>query len=478
MTHRYSNSLYALLTPVLPQRNSVPPLSVVSELEPPPSYEPDSPLKHKRAISSPPAALPPVAAAPTQHHLRSVTALVQHGKQPSTVFAPVHSDEALSTLPAATPLNPSLSSSALTAAASSPPSLSALSTSFHSLVLQLHNRWLQQHAVNTTNNTLHAFNFILHYASISRTVALHRQQHQLQQQLQQHTQLLSAMEDRVAEAEGAVGQLMYSMERVTEDAVAQRQKLSSLQHEVQQQRDRVAAAMEQYEAKLAEQSELLEQQQRSLERLLLVRLRLDFGVDAVIVALAFYLARLPLLRALLFTVAKQALPMRGRGVPVSGTLSTRGRRELVVGVGQLLVFSAVVARARSWAVEKGLHNTVGSYTRYAAMALQTVQAAAYRVAERDEQGAGVDLAGIGEASEADSERVRPAVAQPAAAARPSSGEATGSAGVVLGLAGDAVTGLVSSVGSTVVSAASLVGRLLTFGVADAEQQTEQRRAQP
>ena len=192
------------------------------------------------------------------------------------------------------------------------------------------------------------------------------------------------MEDRVADAEGAVGQLVYNMERMTEDAVLQQQNLSVLQHEVQQQRNRVAAAMEQYEAKLAEQADMLEQQQRSLERLLLVRLRLDFGVDAVIVALAFYLARLPLLRLLLYTVARQAVPVRVAGVSgVSGRLSVRGRRDLMVGVGQLVVFTAVVARARSWAVEKGLHNMVGSYSRYAAMALQTAQAAAYRLAEGD-----------------------------------------------------------------------------------------------
>ena len=357
MAHRYSSSLYALLNPILPERATTPSLSSVNDFEPPPSYETHSSTKHQRTASSTPAAaLIPFAPATPQHH-RTATAMTQPDKQMSLITLSEHEDN---TLPLHSPLSkslaPPLSSSALAVGPTPHADVSSLSASFHSLVSQLHNRWMQQHAINTTNNTLHAFNFILHYASISRTVTLHKQQQHLQQQLQQHSRLLAVMEDRVAEAEGAVGQLAHSMERMTEDAVMQQQSLTLLQDEVQQQRERVAEAMEMYEAKLAEQAEMMERQERSLERLLLVRLRLDLGVDAVIVALAFYLARLPILRLVLYTVARQALPARVAGLSAGGggsRLSVRGRRDLVVGVGQLVIFAAVVARARSWAVEKG-----------------------------------------------------------------------------------------------------------------------------
>ena len=494
MTHLYTNSLYALLNP---QRLGLP-LSVLTEVEPPPSYETHSPTKHKRAISSPPAAAPTSTAAP-QHH-RALTTLPQQETHLSPSTASQYDGTSLqSQSPSAIALSTGHSPSGLAASLPSPPlDVTSLSASFHSLVVQLHHRWLQQHAINTTNNTLHAFNFILHYASISRNVALHKQQQHLQHQLQQHTQLLSAMEDRVAEAEGAVGQLTDNMERMTEDAMVQQQNLSLLQDEVQQQRERVAAAMEVYEAKLAEQAELMEQQQRSLERLLLVRLRLDFGVDAVIVALAFYLARLPLLRLLLHTVARQAVPVRVGGLGArGGRLSVRGRRDLVVGVGQLVIFGAVVARARSWAVEKGLHNMVGSYSRYAAMALQTMQAAASRMAEKDDdRKAGVELLERVEAENDDehSKQLQPVSAESflprAGAARPvtpprplsasvpssrlSSGGSDSPATVALGLAGEAVTGVVSSVGSTVLSAGQLVGRLLTFGIDASDEAREQQ----
>ena len=503
MAHRYSNSLYALLSPMLPQRVSLPPLSVFNEAEPPPSYEPTSPVKHKRAISSPPAALPaPSAAAALQQHQRAVTTLSAPATHigASSAAASQHDDITLSQqLPSSTVLASSPSSSTLTTGLPSPHTdVASLSASFHSLVLQLHHRWLQQHAVNTTNNTLHAFNFILHYASISRTVTVHKQQQHLQQQLHQHTQLLAAMEDRVAEAEGAVGQLAHSMELMTEDAAVQHQQLSQLQVEVQQQRERVADAMEMYEAKLAEQAEMMERQERSLERLLLVRLRLDFGVDAVIVALAFYLARLPLLRLLLFTVARQALPVRVQGLSGSvGGLSVRGRRELVVGVGQLVVFAAVVARARSWAVEKGLHNMVGSYSRYAAMALQTMQAAAYRMAEKqDDMRASEEMPDKAEVAEKAEPHLKvlqaPAVElprRPAGSARPaspthrssavalSSSASDSPAAVALSLAGGAVTDVVSSVGSTVFSAGQLVGRLLTFGSGAPDELKQPQRQQ-
>ena len=470
MTHRYSNSLYALLTPLLAQRLSLPPLSVLNDAEPPPSYEPHSPTKHKRAVSSPSAAVvtsvPPIT---TQHH-RALTTLPE---QPAMVSQPAATHHAValqsSQAQSSTSLTAPTTSSGLTP---SQLDVNSLSTSFHSLVLQLHNRWLQQHSINTTNNTLHAFNFILHYASISRTVTLHKQQHQLQQQLHQHTQLLATMEDRVAEAESTVGQLTHHMERMAENGLAQQQNLSLLQHEVAEQRERVAQAMAEYETKLAEQAESMQRQERSLERLLLVRLRLDFGVDAVIVALAFYLARLPLLRLLLFTVARQALPVRAPGVRgAAGVLSVRGRRELAVGVGQLVIFGAVVARARSWAVEKGLHNTVGTYSQYAAMAVQTMQAAAYRISEQkhDPQGQNSDLSS---SVQPDSQLVPP---QPASAggapvsparplsSRPFSESADSRAAVALHLAGDAVSGVVSSVGSTMLGAGHLVGRLLSFG---------------
>ena len=499
MTHRYSNSLYALLSPVLPQRVSLPPLlSVLNEVEPPPSYEPHSPIKHQRTASSPPTAFlatsAPAAPAAAQHHRALTAASPQQDKQILSTTVSQHDDsQSALQAPSSTALAPPLSSSSLTTSLPPPhPDISSLSASFHLLVVQLQNRWLEQHAINTTNNTLHAFNFILHYASISRTVTLHRQQQHLQQQLHQHTQLLAVMEDRVAEAEGAVGQLTHSMERMTEDAVVQQQNLSLLQDEVQLQRDRVATAMELYEAKLAEQGEMMERQERSLERLLLVRLRLDFGVDAVIVALAFYLARLPILRLLLYTVARQALPVRVEGLSGTGGLSVRGRRDLAVGVGQLMVFAAVVARARSWAVEKGLHNMVGSYSRYAAMALQTVQAAAYRIAEKDDDGrAGAEMTSAKfEKVELENALPRRSSLEPpslpviptrplSAAAPPSrlSAGAVGSPAVVaLSLAGDAVTGVVSSVGSTVLGAGQLVGRLLTFGTdAPDEVREEQQR---
>ena len=130
---------------------------------------------------------------------------------------------------------------------------------------------------------------------------------------------------------------------------------------------------------------------------------------------------------------------------------------------------------------------VGSYSRYAAMALQTMQAAAYRMAEKnDDRKVSTKALQEAEAAEAANRALQPssasvhniAPARPmsvASSPRPSSAVSEGPAAVALGLAGDAVTGVVSSVGSTVVGAGHLVGRLLTFGVVDSDEFSPQRR---
>ena len=409
---------------------------------------------HKHATPSPLTYLtaPP---SPTHHSLvRSSSPSL-----PTSASCPV-SPAAHQLVPSS--FHPSLLSSSKSSS-SSPISLHSVATTLSHL---LHANALQheeQAAINATSNTLHTFHFLVSYAHMSHTRTLEHRQRRMADQLESGKRLLADLTLRLADQEALVHRLESDVDCLAEDARAQRDKWAQLSLEVDSQKEAVRLAMAAYDSRMQAQEAQLRAQEERLERLLLVRFRLDAAVDVAIVAAALYLSRLGLVRLLLRAVAVRAV-----GVGVAGA---RTKREALAGAAQLLVFTVLVRRARAWAVEHGVHHTVGSYSAYGQWLLTSVQAAAYRVVEGKPQpqepsppypnaeGAGEARAENGKVEEGKALVALPPPYEKVGVEE----EGSGPAGVVLAAAGDVVGGVISGAGQAAVEAGRLLGSLLSFG---------------
>ena len=372
----------------------------------------------------------------------------------------------LSALPPASYLShsSSFSGSASSSLSSSNPSLQSVVLAVRHL---LHHSELQQAAqqrINSTNSALHAFNFLLNYASLSHTASLHRQQREMREEVARARSVLVVMERRLREQESVVLTMSNEVGELAEEVREQRERCQQMEADVAAQTEVVRAGLQRYDERMQRQEEQLKQQEGRLERLLLIRFRLDAGVDAVIVAVALAVSRLRLLNALLTAIAVRTFPS-----PASGSVYSlefgqlRRRRGALIGVCQLLVFALLVQRSRAWAVESGLHNMVGSYSQYGRWLLQTMQAACYRVGEQKD---GQQQQLQDEASKQPS--------MPSASSPDAEVAAAGAGGGAVG--GAAAGGVLSVVGQTALSAGSWLGSLLTSSSSDGSGKQLQGRA--
>ena len=341
--------------------------------------------------------------------------------------------------------------------------MQSLSHTLHQLLHFTAHHAAHQTSVNSTQNTLHAFHFLVHYAHLSQTRALQQRQQSMLEQIEAGKRLLSELMGRLEHAEGQVRQLEVEVGGLGEEVKEQREKCARLSEEVEVQKEVVRQGMELYDQRMAQQEQQLRAQEEKLERLLLVRFRIDAGVDAAIVAVAFYLSRVRALHFLLHLIASRTFP--------ASTRQSRTKRDALMGAGQLLLFAFVVQRARTWAVDNGIHHTVGSYSAYGQWLLTTLQAACYRAADKkpqpiqplnsspqaevqkEEQSEGRAIAEAKQLRE-DDEPLLPPYRRDE--------DAAGTAGVVLSAAGDVVGGALSGVSQAVVEAARLVGSLLSI----------------
>ena len=341
-----------------------------------------------------------------------------------------------------------------------------MSLTLQQLLQRAQHQQAEQAAINATNNSLHAFSFLVHYAHLSQTRAVEQRQRFLADEVERGRALLVDMVRRLGEQEALVRRLEQEVGELSDDVLMQRERWTQLHEEVELQKEVVRQGMARYEERMAAQEEQLLAQQERLERLLLVRFRLDAAVDASILAFAFYLARLGVLRLLFRGVASRAVPWSVPGA--------RSKRTALVGVGQLLVFALLVERARTWAVENGVHHTVGSYTAYGQWLLTTAQAALHRAAtDKKSAEQPSDIALSVTVGERKSEGELKAAADTALVPSPSpmdvnGGVAESSGGVVLSAAGDAMSRMLSSVGQAVTEAGRLVGSMLSFGDPEAD----------
>ena len=349
-------------------------------------------------------------------------------------------------------------------------SVQSLSQTLHQLLHFTAHQHAEQASVNSNQNTLHAFHFLVHYAHLSQTRALQRRQQSMLEQLEVGKRLLSELVGRLEEAEGQVRALELEVGGLGEEVKEQKDKCARLSAQVEVQKEVVRQGMELYEQRMQQQELQLQAQEHKLERLLLVRFRLDAGVDAAILAAAFYLSRLRVLHLLFQLLASRTVP--------SSMPHSRTKREALTGAGQLLLFAFLVQRARTWAVDNGIHHTIGSYSAYGQWMLTTLQAACFRAADKHAQpqqpasipshaeaskggqsgGDGVAMAVVKKEQEEEETELLPPPPYEGRRAE----DDRGTAGVVLSAAGDVVGGALSGVSQAMVEAARLVGSLLTF----------------
>ena len=304
-------------------------------------------------------------------------------------YPPSHHISTLLTDEMSSPLKPSAPSTPSTSIVPSAPSSTALSALQSSalgrtvtdLISFVQQQTVTQYNVNATNQQLHAMNFVMNYANATRNQTLSTQCTQLAEQVSVGHEMISSMRTTIAQQEHELDVLntqVASLEDVTQSQGATVEVMAA---NLEQQRTTLQTAMQTYEQRLDEQMQHIRQQEETLERLLTVRFRLDFGVDLVILLAAWYVSKQSLLDYIMRSIIGTLIVSRRNVAELTDQQRLiRGRQlNALVQTFQIILFLFIVRRARQWAEDNGVHNAVGSYTSYATFAWQTTQAALARL---------------------------------------------------------------------------------------------------
>jgi hypothetical protein len=240
--------------------------------------------------------------------------------------------------------------------------LSSFTSMLHEMIHHNELRSNRQDRINLANQQLHAMNFFLNYANAHKSKALTQEYQTVRKEIDVGRTMLAEMQTVIQSQESALTNLNDHVRTISGDVESQQAQYHELQSNLEVQRETLDQAMQDYSNKLQAQENLIKQQEQNIERLLSVRFRLDFGIDCLIVLLAWYCSHMKLMRNL----SKFSILLF---YPVSGlTSESRYLRNKkinnLLSLLQLAAFAVLIKKFRHVAVNNGIHNTVGNYSKY------------------------------------------------------------------------------------------------------------------
>jgi len=169
---------------------------------------------------------------------------------------------------------------------------------------------------------------------------------------------------------GVVRCIGEGLHTLQDQVQVQEGKTERLESEVQQQRHELRAALEEIDDQLTCQQALIQEQDQTLQRLLKVRFRLDFAVDATIMLVAYWSSSSRIISWLLSPVVNTLSSLSANRLPTDPILRVgfrrrqRHRSKLMAQVMKLSLTVVVFRHLKRVAIRNGLHSLVGSFASY------------------------------------------------------------------------------------------------------------------
>lgn len=231
---------------------------------------------------------------------------------------------------------------------------------------------VRQHQINKVNSQLHSMNFLMGYSNALKTKDLHKGFLEVKHCMEEGQVVLTSLQNTLATQSSAIVHLERGMDGLADEVQSQGELTKQISSEMHKQRIEFKAALEDVDYQLASQQSLIQDQEKSLQRLMKVRFRIDFVVDMVILLLSWWGSTSRVVGWLLNPLASSLSTLSSKSMPEDRLLRSRYRyqvRSRSRTVSQLMQLSmtAVVFRyLKTAAVNNGLHSLVGSINTYGA----------------------------------------------------------------------------------------------------------------
>jgi hypothetical protein len=225
----------------------------------------------------------------------------------------------------------------------------------------------KQEEINRANSKLHQLNLFMNYNNAKNTQALKEEYERIKGEIEQGHMVVAGLQHSLQHQGRSLIAMEGNVDSLGEDVEQQAKRYDSLSLEVSEQKHDLTTAISDIESKLEQQQQLIRAQEQTLQRLLAVRFRMDFGVDCGIVMVAWYVTNLRLSTFFLKNCA--AFILKLFRVPPGSTpklmkYQRYRRMALILQATRMLVIGVLVRQLKVGAVNNGLHNLVGSYPTY------------------------------------------------------------------------------------------------------------------
>lgn len=226
---------------------------------------------------------------------------------------------------------------------------------------------LQQHThrqdhINTMNQQLMAYNFMLHFAQHTRTNKLENDYAIIKQNINDGQVMLTQLNSDLLQQQYQLEQLESQVSNIETDVSKQQEQYNVLNDELYTQKNKLEQAMTDYDIRIQQHENMLKQQEYNLQRLLNVRLKLDFGIDCLILLFALYCSRLGILTVLIKFITN--ITMNNSSNDIFTRYQQKRKMYAIIQIVRIVVFSLLVHKMRSLAIKNGLHNKLGNTNSY------------------------------------------------------------------------------------------------------------------
>lgn len=229
---------------------------------------------------------------------------------------------------------------------------------------------VRQHQINQVNNQLHSLHFFTGYCNVVKTKQLHQGLVDVRRGMQEGQVALGSLQHALMAQGTMVRRLDQSLHDLNDQVQVQEEKTERLETEVQQQRNDLTAALEDIDNQLTCQQASILEQDEALQRLLKVRFRLDFAVDATIMLVSYWSSSSRITSWILSPVVATLSTLSAKSLPSDPILRVgfrrhnRQRSKLMAQVMKLSLTMVVFRYLKRVAVRNGLHSLVGSFASY------------------------------------------------------------------------------------------------------------------
>ena len=248
--------------------------------------------------------------------------------------------------------------------------LIAFTSSLRELIRLNQDRAIRQAALNDTNAQLHAMNFFMHYCNAERSQKLERDYMSVRNSLERGREMLQHMSTVIAHQDATLNELGQSVSSLRQQAEEHSIRVGEIEDAMAEQKMQLAHAMSEYEQRLSAQEAQFRQQEAVLARLLSVRFKMDFGIDMLILLVAWYGSH--------NNFSATLLDFFGRNLLFRAAAGRRARnrqtRWFITAV-QMVTFFGLIVRLREVARSQGWHHSIGGYGKYVEFAAKTTGAA-------------------------------------------------------------------------------------------------------